>query len=130
MEPIDSRPFEMPSSPDELLAAAVRRDVEGRLEAAMQDDAVIAEFLSTRDATVIIDVVVDRSMEPGGMPYLAERPDDAPFSPAIGQPAVLAMVTMLGERIIQGPSAGAPYGDQPVIFEIAVRPEWGDSLSA
>ena len=130
MEPTNARRFDMPSSPDELLAAAVRRDVEGRLEAAMQDDAVIAEFLAEQDATVIIDVVVDRSMTPGGLPYVAERESDAPFAPAIAQPAVLALVTMLRERIIQGPSAGAPYGDQPVIFEIAVRPGWDDPLSA
>ena len=130
MEPTNSSRFDMPSSPDELLAMAVRRDVEGRLEAAMQDDAVIAEFLTQSDATVIIDVVVDRTLEPGGMPYEVERGENEPLSPVISQPAVLAMVTMLRERIIQGPSAGAPYGDQPVIFEIAVSPALQDPLSA
>lgn len=114
---------EIPDTPGELLVLAVKRDVLGRLEQAMYEDDVIADFLTTGPATVIVDVVIDHELEEGDLSFAGWEADDAPFSSMIGQPAVAAMVTHIRSRILDGEATGMRDGEEPVVFEIAIRPD-------
>lgn len=106
----------VPSGADAMLAEAIRRDVAGRLENAMHDDVVIAEFLTTGHASVELNVTIDRDLGPGDLTVDLPRPDDQPFAATIGQPAVAAMVASIRRRLIAG-------DDEPLVFDIVVSPD-------
>jgi hypothetical protein len=114
---------EWPDTPGELLALAVKQDVLGRLEQAMHEDDVIADFLIDGPANVIVDVVIDPSLGGGELSFEGWAADNAPFSSMIGQPAVQAMVTQIRHRILSGRPTGLRDGEEPVVFEIAIHPD-------
>lgn len=112
-----------PNTAVEMLAEAVRQDMWGRLEDAMYDDDVVAEFLSTHPATVEVDVVIDRELGQGQLAFEMQRDENAPFAAAIAQPAVLAMVRRFRERILEGEAARTVRAQEPITFELALCPE-------
>jgi hypothetical protein len=107
-----------PKTAVEVMAEAVKRDVWGRLEEAMYEDDVVAEFLSTNPATVMVDVVVDRELGQG-QTFETRPSGNAPFAAAIAQPVVMAMVRRFRERILEG----AVSEHEPICFEVAFCPE-------
>lgn len=106
----------VPSSADALLAEAIRLDVANRLEDAMQDDAVIAEFLTSGHATVELNVTVDRDLGLGDQRFDVPLADDQPFAAIVGQPAVTAMVASIRRRLMAGDV-------EPLVFDIVVSPD-------
>jgi hypothetical protein len=122
-----SQPFhespDFPDTADQLLAAAIRRDVESRLEQAMHDDAEIGAFLETAGATVVVDVVIDRELGPGGLEFGQGRPDNQPLAGVIGQPSVAAMLDLLRRRVRDGEAARRHLSQEPFCFEISVHPD-------
>lgn len=114
---------ESTETPYGVLEAAIKRDVCGRLEQAMHDDAVIAEYLSHGPATVVLDVVVDHDLGDGELSFDAHSLDDEPLAPSIGQPAVAAVVTLIRERILDRQAMGERLSDEPMRFEIAIQPD-------
>lgn len=110
-----------PQSPDGLLAEAIKRDVCGRLEQAMYDDDVIANYLtsSATSLTVTVDVTIDRDLKPTSKLLQLGLPDDEPFAAVIGAPAVAAMVVGIRQRVERA-------GRRPVremTFEVVVNPD-------
>lgn len=111
---------DMPESADELLAVALKRDISNRLEQAMFDDAVIAEFLTTGTATVQFDVVIDRAIGQGQLTFEGARPENQPFAGVMGQPLVAAMVETIRRRV---GGAAQPEREEAFSFEITVSPD-------
>jgi hypothetical protein len=114
---------ESTETPYGVLEAAIKRDVCGRLEQAMHDDAVIAEYLAHGPATVVLDVVVEPDLGAGELSFETGNLDDEPLAPSIGQPAVAAVVTLIRERILDRQAMGERLSDEPMRFEIAVQPD-------
>jgi hypothetical protein len=108
-----------PNTPDELIAEGIRRDIAGRLEPAMYGDAVIASALDQGSLTVFVSVTIDREMTPGGHVYDLDRPEDAPFAAAIGEPAVASILERMRRRV-QEPDFDP--AEEPLAYEIVVSP--------
>ncbi len=110
-----------PQTADGMLAEAIKRDVCGRLEQGLNDDAVIAEYLaeSSSGLSVVIEVLIDRELGPGSQMLQLGLPDDQPFAAAIGAPAVAAMLMSIRRKVERA-------GDRELgelVFEVVMNPE-------
>ena len=111
-----------PQSPDGLIAEAIKRDVCHRLEEAMYDDEVIADYLSSHagaSLNVTVEVTIDRDLRPDSQLMQLGLPDDEPFAGAIGAPAVAAMVVGIRRHVRRA-------GIRPIrdlAFEVVVNPD-------